>query len=326
MGDLVFRPATPDDATFAADVITAVRPASPVDPVLLRYDWENESDAWLARRFIVEGDGRRVGFAWIGRPREYGDGPRFADMGGELLPDLRAELMGPTFAAMEQRAAESGARTLRMWANEDDPTKIAVLHARRYAESRRGRRWELDLVANRERLVGMAEESRSRMRREGVRLLTLAQDEDPDRHAKIWRMSEEATQDIPTTIPHVPESLEDYMRWFRRPDVLADRFWLARLGDDVVGVSVLTYPPVRGLVGTAWTATARSVRGRGVARALKLETVLQAIALGVERVRTGNDAQNEPILHINETMGYRQTPGSIEFLKDVSDGAQEKNG
>jgi GNAT superfamily N-acetyltransferase len=82
-------------------------------------------------------------------------------------------------------------------------------------------------------------------------------------------------------------------------------------------VSVLAYPPVRGIVGTNWTATARSVRGRGVARALKCETVAQAIALGVDRVRTGNDAANDPILHINETMGYRPIAGGISFLKRV---------
>ena len=42
------------------------------------------------------------------------------------------------------------------------------------------------------------------------------------------------------------------------------------------------------------------------------------LGLGVDRVRTGNDAQNAPILHINESMGYRPIPGGIDFLKDVS--------
>ena len=81
---------------------------------------------------------------------------------------------------------------------------------------------------------------------------------------------------------------------------------------------MLEYPPVRGVVGTAWTATARSVRGRGIARALKCETVAQAIALGVDRVRTGNDAQNDPILRINETMGYRLFKTRISFHKDIA--------
>jgi hypothetical protein len=56
----------------------------------------------------------------------------------------------------------------------------------------------------------------------------------------------------------------------------------------------------------------------GVARALKLETIGQAIALGVSSIRTGNDAENAPILHINETLGYRPMPSWIEFLKDLA--------
>jgi mycothiol synthase len=93
--------------------------------------------------------------------------------------------------------------------------------------------------------------------------------------------------------------------------------WFARRGDDVVGVSVLSYPQVRGVRGTDWTATARSIRGRGVARALKLETLAQAVSLGVSRVRTGNDAQNLPILHLNAELGYARIPGPINFLKDA---------
>lgn len=155
------------------------------------------------------------------------------------------------------------------------------------------------------------------MRAEGIHLLTLADDPDPAKYAKVWRLSEEASDDIPTTLARVPESLDDYLRWYRSPDMREDRFWLARTGEDIVGVSVLAYPPVRGVVGTAWTATARAIRGRGVARALKCETLAQAIALGVPRVRTGNDAANAPILHLNETMGYRPIEGSIDFLRSV---------
>ena len=93
--------------------------------------------------------------------------------------------------------------------------------------------------------------------------------------------------------------------------------WLAREGEEIVGISVLAYPPVRGLVVTAWTATARSVRGRGVARALKCETLAQAIALGVPRVRTGNDGANAPILHLNASMGYEPVTGRVDYLKDL---------
>ena len=105
------------------------------------------------------------------------------------------------------------------------------------------------------------------------------------------------------------------MEWFASPGLRPERIWLAREGDDIVGISQLSYPPLRGVVETDWTGIARVARSRGIARALKCETLLQAIALGVDRVRTDNDSTNVPILHINETMGYRRRPDMIQLLK-----------
>lgn len=316
MSELGYRPATIDDVDLWADVPTAVRPGSPVDPVVTRYWWTRPERTWVIQRFVIDREGRSVGIAWYEHPRWEVTAERFAMVRGELVPlHRRADSLRTILTWMEDRAVQAGARIMRAWANEDDPLRIEAISALGYREDRRGRRWELDLIANRERLLAMTEESRARMHAQGIRLLTLADDADPEKYVKIWRVSEEATQDVPTTLPHVQEPLDDYLDWFRAPNMHEDRFWIARLDDDVVGVSVLSYPPVRGIVGTEWTATGRSVRGRGVARALKCETLAQAIALGVDRVRTGNDAANDPILHINATMGYRSIPGSIEFLK-----------
>ena len=150
----------------------------------------------------------------------------------------------------------------------------------------------------------MAEESRAKMRAGGIRILTLADDPDPEKYRKLWRMSEEAEQDVPTTVPHTGTTWEVFEQWMRSPGLREDRQWIAREGDDIVGVSQLSFPPTRGIVETDWTGTARKVRGRGVARALKYETVMQAIALGVDRIRTDNDGENAPILHLNASMGY----------------------
>ena len=80
---------------------------------------------------------------------------------------------------------------------------------------------------------------------------------------------------------------------------------------------MLSYPPQRGVVTTDWTGVARAGRGRGVARAVKCETVMQAIALGVDRIRTDNDFKNTPILHINETMGYKRRADGIQFMRNA---------
>jgi GNAT superfamily N-acetyltransferase len=319
MDELRLREATLDDAAFSADVYSAVFPARPTDPVMERYWWEQPDDTYVARRWIVQRGGRDVGVAYFDHPAWARLQVPHGDVGGDLVPEFRARAsLAAILAEMERRLVADGAKRVAARANEDDEVRIAAILDRGFREDRRGRRWLLDLRENRERIDAMTAECRQRMRVEGIQLLTLDRDADPDKYRKVWRMNEEAVQDVPTTLPNVEESFEDTMRWLRAPGMHEDRFWIAREDDTIVGVSVLEFPPVRGIVGTAWTATARRVRGRGIARALKCETLTQAIALGVDRVRTGNDGANDPILHINATMGYRPWVGSINFLKDVA--------
>jgi len=82
-------------------------------------------------------------------------------------------------------------------------------------------------------------------------------------------------------------------------------------------MSVIQYPPTRGFPWTAFTGTMPSVRGRGIARALKYETVRQAIELGAERIRTQNDGANAPILHINAEMGYEPITPILELHREL---------
>jgi len=316
VGKLHFRDATLDDAAFYADVHSAVRPTRPTDPVVERYWWQQPDDTYIARRWVVQRDGRDIGVATFDHPAWARLREPHGGIGGELLPAERDRpTLDAVLAEIERRLIADGAKRIAVRAYEDDELRIATIEGRGFHTDRLHRRWMLDLQQNRERIATMADESRARMRSDGIRMLTLDQDADPEKYRRVWRLNEEAVQDVPTTLPNVDESFEDTMRWLRAPDMHDERLWIAREGDDIVGVSVLAYPPVRGVVGTAWTATARKVRGRGIARALKCETLMQAVAFGVDRVQTGNDGANDPILHINESMGYRPWVASINFLK-----------
>jgi RimJ/RimL family protein N-acetyltransferase len=192
-----------------------------------------------------------------------------------------------------------------------------VAHGLGYSEDRRQRFWELDLKTEAGRLHELAETSRARMRQEGIQLLTIAQDPHPDKYRQTHATSAAAEQDVPTTGVIVPDSFEHFMRWLENPTLHQDRFWIARDGEEVVGLSNLSYPTGPGIVQTDWTGVARAHRNRGVARALKLETVLQALELGVDRVRTDNDWTNVPILHLNEELGYRLAFEKIWLIKKL---------
>lgn len=324
MTRLEYREAGLDDVALWCDLFTEAQPRRPIDPVVERYEWAHPPCGWRFGRYVVLEDGRPSGVAswarpdWEGTTRPVERRSRFASIGVDLVPGSRnAASLADALRRMEREVAADGASLARTNVNEDDAERRALLGDLGYRQDRVNRRWELDLVAGRERILAMTTDTRAKMVAQGIRLLTIDQDRDPDNVRKIWRLSEEAGEDVPSTLPHVEESLEDYVNWLGAPDIHAERVWIARDGEEIVGISVLAYPPVRGLVVTAWTATARSVRGKGVARALKCETLAQAIALGIPRVRTGNDGANAPILHLNASMGYEAVTGRVDYLKDL---------
>ena len=318
VGDMELTPATLDDAQTVADIETEARTDDVEDPKLLRHWWQMVSAEAVVKRYIASSGGAVVAFAtwnhltWDRMPK------RFMRVGAETRPGpKRVARLDALFGFLEEEARREEARKATAWAYTDDEDRVALLKKRGYQEERRQRFWELDLVTNRERITKMAAESRERMKREGIQITTLDKIDDPHKWEKLKRMSDEAEQDVPTTVPHVLMPMAEWMKWFDSPGLRPDRIWIALEDDDIVGISQLAYPPVRGVVMTDWTGTGRKVRGRGVARALKCETLMQAIALGIDRVRTDNDSQNAPILHINETMGYRIRVEGIQFLKTI---------
>ena len=317
VADMTLREAKLADADFVADLETAIRPDDPRDPVSLQNYWRNPEENAKIERFIGEVGGDRVAFA-VHRHELWKTPKRFGSVSGDLMPSHRTPVrMDALFSAMEERSRADGTKTFTTWCWEDDRLRVGVLKARGYVEQRRQRFWELDLVAERAKLEATAALMRAKMREQKIRVLTVDRDTDPDKWKKLWRMSEEAIHDIPTTVPHSDTSFDDFMKWMRSPGLHEDRIWIARDGDTILGVSMLSYPPKRGVVSTDWTGVARAGRGRGVARALKYETVMQAIGLGVDKVRTDNDFKNAPILHINETMGYKRRSDGIQFMREA---------
>jgi GNAT superfamily N-acetyltransferase len=58
---------------------------------------------------------------------------------------------------------------------------------------------------------------------------------------------------------------------------------------------------------TLMAATRRERRGRGFATLAKIESTRRAAALGITRILTGNDTGNEPMLAINDKLGFTAT-------------------
>jgi len=316
---LELRPATLDDSGLVADLETLRNPDEPRDPVLLRHWWLMTGELQKCIRCIDVREGRAIAYVSASHELWHQAEPRFGVVRPALHPDVwSAARYADLVHVAEEWLREEDAATAVARIREDFAQEIATLEHLGYREDRRMRISELDLTANRGRLIATRETTRRRMKEQGVALHPLSADPDPEKFRKLYEMSIESEKDIPTTVPWRVLDLAEWKRfWFDDPAIREDRYWIAREGDAIVGTSVLEYPVVRGMPWTAYTGTSRSVRGRGIARALKYESIGQAIELGMDRVRTSNDVDNPPILRINEEMGYRLVAPVIELHRSL---------
>jgi RimJ/RimL family protein N-acetyltransferase len=317
--DLDLRPAEIDDARKVADLETERDPSEAADPARRLHWWRMTDELEKGMRQVAERDGKAIAYTSASHERWEPEQKHFGTIRTLLSPDIWNEgAYGHLVKVAEDWLREEGAVTSVARIREDFARDLRAAQRLGYREMRRMRMSELDLTEHREKLLAAREECRRNMREQGVQMVLLSDDPDPDKLRKLYRMVIESEKDIPTTVPWRELNFEEWkIFWFSNPVIRDDWFWVAREGDAVIGTSVLDIPVERGLPWTAYTGTSRSVRGRGIARALKYESICQALEFGYERVRTTNDSDNPPILRINEEMGYRLIAPLVELHREL---------
>ena len=318
MPEPVIRPARLEDAEMASDVMTAAYPALPADPVLTRYHWKHPKDEWRTERFIAQVDGEPI--ALLG----WSHGP------WDRLPErncnvevwlhqawLEAERLTTLWDWIGTGAQEDGALVLEAQVVEDEREMLEALDRLGYKRDRIEKVWELDLQKHAKRLLAEARAALAKARTAGIEIMTLADWQDPDSLKMVHSLAELTRRDIPASYPILPQTFENFLQRMSSPDRRQDRFWVAVDAGKPVALSFLIFPPVRGQVWTGYTGCHPDYRGRGLARAVKLQTLSQAIELGIPSVVTDNDSENAPMLHINESLGYDRRTGFVTLVKRV---------
>jgi hypothetical protein len=301
------------DPALEARVWSELNPDEPFTPEEVAHEWKAFDSMGTFERFAIRASGQDVGYASAGHFSWDATEHRYVRVSADFLPDLRSHFnLSAAYEFVEGRALAAGARDLIAHAREGDDFLVLQLRRRGYAGKRIFRWWELDLAGEGDRLVELATSSRRRMKSAGVELLTVTDAGGLDAVVdELVELHNEANLDTPRDEPAVAFDTDGVRTWFSAPGVFEDRFWMARSEGRIAGLSYLMY--FSGRAWTGWTGTLRRVRGRGVARALKLESLVQAMDFGVRLVRTENDGENAPILHINQELGYRPIPGMIQF-------------
>jgi GNAT superfamily N-acetyltransferase len=308
-----FRPATHDDAQFAAATASAIEPDHPQVGAELLDRWINTEKSAKVKRFIVQESGVDRGWISLVQPGDVGGSATYLNL---LVPPAHKHLFPDALEFGEAQAREMGASVLICSAYEDNPAAVERLRSDGWKQERRERFWRLDLAKNAERIRNLRTASQQKLKNSDVSITTVADLGGESFLRSLLPVMHEAVADIPKSVEYIPEPYEEWVIWMQPPAVLPERIWVAVVGGEPVGYSFLAYR--QSVVETGFTGVLRSHRGKGLARALKLETLVQGIDLGVPTVDTDNDSENAPILHINEELGYDELPGKLEFHRKLT--------
>ena len=311
---LAYRPLGPEDISLASAAACELHPHHPIAEDEMRLMWSHAAGIGEVERWHVSGaDGDALG--WCSLVRPSGAPEAFLNL---VLPRADAGDAAEACRFLEAEAAERGGVAEVVSEVWDDLEAILTgLSLRGFQRRRRQRYWQMDLDAERGRLQAEHAEARARAEAAGVRIVQAGELGGERVYPALFEIHNRTHEDIPRSVTFVPEPYDVWLAWMQPPQVLPGRVWVAVAAGRPVGYSYLGWRS-SGLVDTGYTGVLREFRGGGVARALKLATLVQAADLGVAQVETDNDAENGPIIHLNQALGYREIVGQVELFKSLA--------
>jgi GNAT superfamily N-acetyltransferase len=316
------RPFVDGDADYAAlaALQALVYPDYPFSAAEMRHD----DEAWdhakhFKRRWLLDADGEMVGCVQVNHAR-HAFVPTTYWLDLCVRPDVRRQGHG---AALYEHALhvlrERGATRIRSGTKESMTDGVEFLARLGFVEAKRD--WESRLFLRDFDLSRFAG-ARERVEAQGIRISTLKEElgRDSDAARKGFELTNEIHKDVPSVDTPTPLDFETWKkRTLEGPNSLNEAYFVAIDADGRwLGLSELE----RSADDTSFlwqglTGTRRDARGRGIAMALKLETVRFARERGVEHIKTWNDQRNTPMLAINEALGFVKQPAWIQFQKDL---------
>lgn len=214
------------------------------------------------------------------------------------------------------------AAQVTIFARADRPRSIAFLTRYEFEEYAREFEMRLDVsgVAL-ERFSGYAQ----RAAVAGVTMTTLAEEMTRDPHClgAVYQAHSALDVGAPRDEPDLPSpdpaTLDEFVsRLVRSPRALPDAFFLAKLRDFYIGLSMmLRSDGDPSVLHQELTGVLPPYRGLGIAMALKVRTVEYAQTHGHSRIVTFNSGKNDAMLAINTKLGFVRHPAWIAFQKTL---------
>ncbi len=155
-----------------------------------------------------------------------------------------------------------------------------------------------------------------RLAREGIRILSLVElIHDPIRYRHVYELEMVLSREVPTGNPITL----DFDTWIQEtlanPQLIPEAYLLAMHAGGYVALSTLWGSPGDTIWVNKLTAVKTEYRRRGIALALKIRGIGVAQKHGIQTITTWNMSGNDPILALNDDLGFVRQPGIVYFRK-----------
>jgi GNAT superfamily N-acetyltransferase len=316
------RAATPADYS----ALVAVGKASYPDYAETVEEWRHWDKTWdhtkyFKLRLVAEEAGRVVGYGQVSHMR-WAFVPTKYRIDLAVLPADRGRGHGTAlYDELVAAATEREGRTVAAAAKESMTDGVRFLTKRGYREVKRD--WESRLFVKGFEF-GRFGKAGGRVADQGIRIVTLADEMQRDTEAlqKAFELNEDCRMDVPSVDPPTHHTFDEFRRDdVDAPNALLDAYFLA-IGMEKDGRYLGLSNMFRSLDDPTFlwqgiTGVRRDARGKGIAMALKLQTVRYAIDRGMDHIKTWNDVHNKPMLAINDALGFTRQPAWISYEKDL---------
>ena len=202
-----------------------------------------------------------------------------------------------------------------MSTREDYPDDLTFLKATGFEQKQRAPRSHLDVEAFD---LSQWEAKVQAITDSGVEFLTAKQlkDEQPDNWQRLlYDLEVPVVADMPRVDEFVAMPFEAYVaNLLGDPTYMPEANFLARDGDQLVGISSLWKDVSDEKLWVGLTGVLRSHRQRGIATALKVKSVQFAKAYGAKVIEADNE-ENNPMFQINLKLGFKPEPAYLYFEK-----------
>ena len=305
---ITFRPFNLDtDAADLARLYSFTSP-EPVTPETIRDWWTPRKDEIRFTTLALDGD-QLIGYWDVDREDWMKPGHWYVKV--IVAPGHRQKGFGSQmYAAALAVSRQHGASHLESQVREDCPEALRFAQKRGFQIEKHSFESTLDLSSFDEtRFTSIQERVRD------FRFFSLAEAGLTDENKrKLYSVNRLSGLDNPSNDETFPDFDSFSMNVFNASWFRADTQILAADGDRWVGLSAISIDAEHGYSYNAFTGVLREYRGRGLAQALKLQTIWLAKRAGMRYIRTNNDSQNAPMLAVNRKLGYQPEPGVYRLL------------